>query len=127
MFFPFCLFLYACFLLVTFSHHLYLMACLFITCLHTHLFVHCLHVRCLCVCHLPMSFVRCSLFVVYVCHLCCLLIACLRHLFVTYLHHLFTYMLLVKVPTKLVTCSSPPSLFIASFRVVLPPYLYVQV
>jgi len=98
MFFPFCLFLYAYFVLVTSP----ITSILWLTCsLHAYILI-------------------CLLIV-------CMFIACLHHLFVTYMHHLFTYMLRVKIPTKLVICSSLASLFIASFHVVLPPYLYVQV
>lgn len=125
IFFPFCLFLYACFLLVTFSHHLYPHG-LLVHYMPTYSSVCSLFTCSLFFC-LSFTYVICSSFVVYMCHLCCLLIACLRHMFVTYLHYLSTYMSLAKVPTKLVICSSHASLFIASFHVVLPPYLYVQV
>jgi hypothetical protein len=124
-FFPFSLFLYAYFLLVTFSHHLYphgLLVHYMPTCSYVCSFFTCLLLVCS-----SFTYVICSLFVVYMCDLCCLLIACLHHMFVTYLHHLFTYMLPTKVPTKLVFCLSHVSLFIASFCVLLPPYLYVQV
>jgi hypothetical protein len=103
----------------------FLMAYWFITCLCAHLFVHCLHSHYLHVCHLPMSLVCCSSFVVYMSHLHCMsshaYVTCSSPTWITYTSH-------VKVLAKLVVlCFSLVSLFIASFCVILPLYLYVQV
>jgi len=92
-----------------------LMACLFITCLHTRLFAHCLHVHCFFACHLPMSFVHhslstCATYVAYSLHV---YVTCSSPTCITYppTCRLLRYPPNLLFVHHMLPCSLPPSMW----------------